>query len=682
MQGMGRIGRWREAGTVFGMLLALAAPPHVGAQVKPTDAVDAATGRLPVELFFADPDIREAKLSPSGRWVAMTVFPAGQRVRLLIFDTATGKPVAQAAHFSDADIDDFFWVNDERLVFDLADRLSGGGDQRFWPGLFSVARTGGPLTPLVRNQWSFVRELQMPGREALEVNHSLLHVPRTGGDDVIVGKHRWTGTGEPDGINAKRLNVVTRRIANLSRGTPNNVWTWLFDETGEPKVVVTLNKGRSGVHWREGEAWRQIAEYDYLKTPWSPAFVASGGQLFVTMASGRVGERQLHRFDFKTGQPDREPVVKTPGFDFSGGIVSETGGGRALGVRVETDASTTVWFDTRMAALQKEADEKMPGRINQLTCRRCDEPDMTVLIRSYSDQEPGTWVLYTAADKQWRMLARARPKVDPRQMATLDFERFTARDGRSIPVWITRPAASVAPRDKPLPAVVLVHGGPWVRGGYWGWDQDAQFLASRGYVVIEPEFRGSDGYGQSHFRAGWKQWGQAMQDDVADATAWAAGKGLADPRRICIAGASYGGYAVLMGLIRHGELYRCGVSWVAVTDPRLLFKWSARSDSIEEWRSYSNPQLIGDPVADAAMLDANTPLRRAAEIKRPLLLAMGQEDRRVPIEHGTALRDAMRRNGQSLEWVVYPDEGHGWYKFENRVDFYRRMESFLGEHLK
>ncbi len=267
-------------------------------------------------------------------------------------------------------------------------------------------------------------------------------------------------------------------------------------------------------------------------------------------------------------------------------------------------------------------------------------------------------------------------------MATLDFERFTARDGRSIPVWITRPAANVASRDKPLPAVVLVHGGPWVRGGFWHWDRDAQFLASRGYVVIEPEFRGSDGYGQSHFRAGWKQWGQAMQDDVADATAWAAGKGLADPGRICIAGASYGGYAVLMGLIRHGELYRCGVSWVAVTDPRLLFKWSARSDSIEEWRSYSNPQLIGDPVADAAMLDGNTPLRRAAEIKRPLLLAMGQEDRRVPIEHGTALRDEMRRNGQSLEWIVYPDEGHGWYKFENRVDFYRRMESFLAEHLK
>ncbi len=390
MQGMGRIGRWREAAAVFGMFLTLAAPPQVGAQGKSAEAADAATGRLPVELFFADPDIREAKLSPSGRWVAMTVFPAGQRARLLIFDTATGKPVAQAAHFTDADIDDFFWVNDERLVFDLADRQSGGGDQRFWPGLYSVARTGGPLTPLVQNQRFFVRERQMPGREALEVNHSLLHVPRTGGDDVIVGEHRWTGSGEPDGINAKRLNVVSRRIANLARGTPDNVWTWLFDETGEPKVVVTLNKGRSGVYWREGEAWRQIAEYDYLKTPWSPTFVASGAQLFVTMASGSVGERQLHRFDFKTGQPEREPVVKTPGFDFSGGIVSEAAGGRALGVRVETDASTTVWFDTRLAALQREADEKMPGRINLLTCRRCDEPDMTVLIRSYSDQEPGT----------------------------------------------------------------------------------------------------------------------------------------------------------------------------------------------------------------------------------------------------------------------------------------------------
>ncbi|MCE2916035.1 MAG: alpha/beta hydrolase family protein [Rubrivivax sp.] len=682
MQGTDRVWSWRGAGALFATLLALAAAPQAGAQAQPTGAADAAPGRLPVELFFEDPDIREAKLSPSGRWVAMTVVPAGQRVRLLIFDSATGKPVAQAAHFSDADIDDFFWVNDERLVFDLADRLSGGGDQRFWPGLFSVARTGGPLTPLVQNKWFGIRERQVPGREALEVNHSLLHVPRTGGDEVIVGEHRWTGAGEPDGVNAKRLNVVTRRITSLSRGTPENVWNWMFDAAGEPRLVITRSKGRSGVHWREADAWREIADHDFYNMPWRPSFVTTDGKLYVTVASGSSGERQLHRFDFKSGQPEREPVVKVPGFDFLGGIVSETAGGRDLGVRVETDAATTVWFDARLAALQKEADQKLPGRINVLTCRRCDEADMTVLIRSYADQDPGTWVVYTAADKQWRILAQKRPKIDPRRMATLDFERFKARDGRSIPVWITRPVASVAPRDKPLPAVVLVHGGPWVRGGTWGWDGEAQFLASRGYVVIEPEFRGSDGYGQSHFRAGWKQWGQAMQDDVADATLWAAAKGLADPKRICIAGASYGGYATLMGLIRHGELYRCGVSWVAVTDPRLLFKWNAQSDGIEEFRRYSYPQLIGDPVADAAMLDANTPVLRAAEIKRPLLLAMGQEDRRVPIEHGTALRDAMRRNGQTLEWVVYPDEGHGWYKFENRVDFYRRMERFLAEHLK
>jgi dipeptidyl aminopeptidase/acylaminoacyl peptidase len=307
---------------------------------------------------------------------------------------------------------------------------------------------------------------------------------------------------------------------------------------------------------------------------------------------------------------------------------------------------------------------------------------MTVLIHSWSDRDPGDWIVYTAADQRWRLFARARTAIDPARMATLDFERFAARDGRSIPVWVTRPAASVAPRDRPLPTVVLVHGGPWVRGGHWRWDAQAQFLASRGYLVIEPEFRGSTGYGQDHFQAGWKQWGQAMQDDLADALLWAVAKGLSDPRRACIAGASYGGYATLMGLVRHGEQFRCGAAWVAPTDLRLLYRWSNASDSIEEWRRYSNPQLIGDPETERAMLEAHSPVLRAADIRRPVLLAMGSSDRRVPLEHGQAMRDALRKAQRPLEWVVYPDEGHGWAKLENRLDFYRRLERFLAEHLR
>jgi dipeptidyl aminopeptidase/acylaminoacyl peptidase len=238
------------------------------------------------------------------------------------------------------------------------------------------------------------------------------------------------------------------------------------------------------------------------------------------------------------------------------------------------------------------------------------------------------------------------------------------------------------PATAARPAVVLVHGGPFLRGVHWQWSAGAQFLASRGYVVIEPEFRGSRGYGFRHFKAGWKNWGSTMQDDVADAVRWAAAQGNVDPKRVCIAGASYGGYAVLMGAIRYPDLYRCGVAWVAVSDPRLLFQESWQNDLDREYQRFSMPTLIGDPVKDADMLKAAAPVERAAEIRIPLLMAFGSDDMRVPLEHGSRMRAALRAAGNDPEYVVYDNEGHGWLKVENRIDFWQRVEKFLGQNLK
>jgi dipeptidyl aminopeptidase/acylaminoacyl peptidase len=245
-------------------------------------------------------------------------------------------------------------------------------------------------------------------------------------------------------------------------------------------------------------------------------------------------------------------------------------------------------------------------------------------------------------------------------------------------VWLTTPVGKAA---GPRPAVVLVHGGPWLRGTDWQWDSDAQFLASRGYVVIEPEFRGSRGFGFDHFRKGWKNWGTTMQDDVADAARWAASQGIVDPKRICIGGGSYGGYATLMGAIRYPDLYRCGVAYVAVTDPRLMFANSWQNDSNREMREFTTPMMVGDPVKDAELLKAAAPVERANEIRIPILMAFGREDMRVPIEHGTRMRAAMRAAGHEPEYVVYEGEGHGWLKVENRIDFWTRVEKFLAKNL-
>jgi dipeptidyl aminopeptidase/acylaminoacyl peptidase len=235
-------------------------------------------------------------------------------------------------------------------------------------------------------------------------------------------------------------------------------------------------------------------------------------------------------------------------------------------------------------------------------------------------------------------------------------------------------------QKKKLPMVVLVHGGPWVRGGAWRWDSEVQFLASRGYVVLQPEFRGSAGFGSAHFRAGWKQWGLAMQDDLADGARWAIEQGIADPARICIAGASYGGYATLMGLAKDPQLFRCGVDWVGVTDINLMYDvgWSDFSDEYKRW---GMPARVGDQVADAAQLKATSPIEQAARITQPLLLAYGAYDVRVPIVHGEKFRDAVKAHNQQVEWVEYDKEGHGWSLPETRIDFWTRVEKFLAHQI-
>lgn len=207
-----------------------------------------------------------------------------------------------------------------------------------------------------------------------------------------------------------------------------------------------------------------------------------------------------------------------------------------------------------------------------------------------------------------------------------------------------------------------------------------QFLASRGYAVLQPVFRGSTGFGAQHFKAGMKQWGLAMQNDVADGARWVIAQGFADPKRICIARPSYGGYAASMALVNDSDLFRCGVSWVGVTDPQLLFSVSW-SDITNESKKYGMTRLVGDPVADAALLKAVSPLEQAARIKRPLLLAYGAWDVRVPIIHGEKLRDALKPHNSKVEWLVHENEGHGWARPENRIDFWTRVEKFLAREL-
>lgn len=632
------------------------------------------------EAFFKPAEFIDAKLSPSGRRVAITTIVGGERIGLYVWEFGEQHKAWRAARFPDADVRDFEWVGDERLVFDVNDLSAGGGEQAA-PGLFSVRFDGEQVRQLVMRQGiPFITSPSTGSRPPLEWFHRLLHVPVGAGDEVIIGKMRW----HDDDLLAMTpmwLNVVTGRARSMPIDAPGGAVQWLFDSRGEARVAVVQRDGRYQVHWRSPgqNDWRLLDDSPLVQRRFVPVYVDSQGDLYVLHAEGAAGTGVLTRFDFAASRPEPRAFVTAPGFDVRGALVSEVDGGRLLGVRVDTDAETTVWFDPALKRMQQLADERLPGYVNRLACRRCGQPDMVVLVRAWSARDPGQLSLYEAAANRWQLMSRLRKEIDPKAMATVDFERIKARDGRDLPLWLTIPPGRKA-GDKG-PAVVLVHGGPWVRGGHWGWRSMEQFLASRGYVVISPEFRGSTGYGAAHERAGWKQWGRAMQNDVADAARWAIDKGWAD--RLCIAGASYGGYSTLMGLVNDPDLYKCGVAWVAVADIFLLLQgsWRVDDDAGSVSRRHALPEKIGDAQRDAEMLKAVSPVEQAGRIRAPLMLAYGARDRRVPLAHGERLRTAMRAAGHDPEWIVYHDEAHGWLKLANQVDFANRFEAFLARHL-
>jgi acetyl esterase/lipase len=637
---------------------------------------------LSVESFFQRDAIESMQLSPSGRWLAVQGAKPGERVKLTIIDLEDKEPSKVIAMFSRFDVTSFRWVSDDWLVFSLFDENDKSGKSS-GGGLVSVRRDGEKLRPLIKRE--FESAFPEHGNTALEPTNSMLAIGAPGTNEIIIGEDHYNPDfTEYQHTTLMRLNVATGAVRSFfadQPAPPGKITDWLIDGRGQPRVAVAAHEGRTRMYWADPatKAWRQFADFASLHADFAPAYVDDQDRLFVTAINPQTQLSELRRFDFATGKPEPSAIIALPGFDTEPGPIRDIGQNKIHGVRVLTESDSVAWFTPAMDAIQTKVDSMLPGGVNHLTCAQCDAP-RSVLIFSFSDTNPGEYLLYRPVEDKFERLGSVRPGHQAEKMANVELQRTKTRDGAELPVWITKTGGANA---GPRPAVVLVHGGPWSRGGEWKWDPETQFLATRGYVVIEPEFRGSTGYGDAHFRAGWKQWGQRMQDDVTDALKFAIDKGLVDPKRVCIAGASYGGYSTLMALARDKDkdMYKCGVAWVAVTDPRFMYSvhWSDISDSSKK---YSLPDMLGDPQKDAAMLKANAPIELASKIKAPLLLAYGGRDRRVPLVHGEKMRDALKQAGSAPEWIVYDNEGHGWARTVNRVDFWRRTEAFLAKYLK
>lgn len=641
----------------------------------PAPAQPAAPAGPPgVTAFFKRPAVRAPRLSPSGRYLAIQAAGKGDRIWLAVLDLQTLQPPKFIAGFNDADIAHQHWINEDRLVFDVSDSPDGS-TRVLGEGLWAVNRDGSQLRQLIQTNKPFVTGASQITDRRLEVNWTLHSVPPAlDGPEVIVMRRPWHTERHP-GLQLARLDTRTGLMRSLSEGIPDASWHWLLDWQGQPRVIDTQKEGRSRVYRRDDTGRWQFWYEDDPHARQHPMPLWLGPERQMLGLQQHRGYTAVFRLDPDTGRAHGDPLVSTPGYDFTGHLITEPGTGRLLGVRYETDAPGTVWLDAAMKAHQADIDARLPGSVNLIECLRCGQASHLV-VTALSDRRPPLYYLYSTAERQLQPLAGSRPDLPLAAMGQRDYHRITARDGLALPVLVTQPAGGLAGR---APTVVLVHGGPWVRGTHWAWERNAQFLASRGYLVLEPEFRGSTGYGFQHFRAGWKQWGLAMQDDLADTLAWAVKQGWADPQRACIAGPSYGGYAALMAAVTQGEQFKCAINWVGVTDIGLMssITWSDASD---EWKDYGMKRLVADPDTDAEQLKQTSPLLRAGEIRLPLLMAYGGEDRRVPLKHGTEMKAALRA-GQVLEWVVYPDEGHGWSALKTNEDFWGRVERFLARHL-
>ncbi|MES2902033.1 MAG: prolyl oligopeptidase family serine peptidase [Pseudomonadota bacterium] len=635
--------------------------------------------RPPVAAFFESSPFSSPVLSPNGKLLAFIVGTPGRRDALVVVDLAANK-IHPTARYDDVDIGRVQWVNNQRLIYDTTKKEWTRGDVDRGPGLFAIDYDGKQPRQLARRDNDFVREASAISSRMLPYHTYLMERPGAQDSDwVYVKSLNFASAKENTPVDLVHVNTVTGETKGVG-GPPGNPQGWVLDHTGAPRIVATLEREMTTIYQRdrEAQAWKELVKFDAFKSPSSFYPLAFGGDgTFYAIANGGKDKSAVHTVNMNTGAISAEPLISMTDYDFDGSLIFSQG--KLLGFKTTADATSTMWVDAHMKKVQGEIDAKLTGTMNLVSVPTRPETPW-VLVKSYSDVQPAVYSLYNTETKAFNLIGSSRPAIVPAQMGKQQVVTYKARDGMSIPALLTMPRGD---KKTGLPMVVLVHGGPWVRGSSWGWDEEAQFLASRGYVVLQPDFRGSTGYGGAHYRAGFKQWGLAMQHDLADGAKWAIAKGFADPTRICIAGASYGGYATLMGLVNDPDLYKCGVNWVGVTDINLMYNdhWLHQSDLTDSYRKYGMPDMIGDQVKDAAQLKATSPVEQAARIKQPLLMAYGDHDQRVPISHGKQFLAAVRAHNKDVEWVVYTGEGHGWRLAENRIDFWTRVEKFLDKHI-
>ena len=628
-------------------------------------------GLPPVEAFFTPARYSDVTLAPDGKLIAALVPVNGHRnVALIDIEKGTAKALTALV---DEDVASFRWVGDrwiEITTANLGDAL----------GLVRQNRR-----VLIDTDGQMVRDLQ---RAAFRINRTadavaggaigfdIIDITSRSGNDLVVA----TNERNRYGLDAYRYNVKSGEKALLTFDSPGEVTSFIVDHAGQVRIAETEPKGGDTTAWwyrPSNEApWKKMIESAAEERTIEPiAFDYDNRTLYVRALSN--GKSGVYTFDLERGVLG-SLVFESPGTGEVGGVRFDRVKEKVVGIADQSVAGTK-WIDPDWDRLQRSVDGALPGMRNRLSWAAYDTD--RVIIASDSASQPVTFYLLDRKTHKLEPVAESRPDLKDVQLGARTRVRYAARDGLSIPAFLTMPAGDA---KKNLPLVVIVHGGPYVGGGRPGFDEEAHFLASRGYAVLQPDFRGTKGYGDAFYKAGWRQWGLAMQDDVTDGVDWLVKTGVADKDRVCLYGGSYGGYATLWGLEKEPQMFRCGVAIVAVSDLNLMFDvhWS---DFMRAERggdaTKTFTRWIGDPDKDRDKIRAVSPVYHAERIQAPLLLAYGAADERVPLIHGRQMRSALDKYGKPYEWVVYDDEAHGFNKDKNKFDFYRRVDAFLAKNL-
>ena len=606
------------------------------------------------------------------------LFPHDQRMALGVFDRAK-KESRLVIEGADESLYTFFWKGNDRLVFEA----DVAGNESMFIG--STDLSGKKVLRLAESQrledYLVGTAARIIDPLSMDDNHVAVEAFFVDNvdDALYLGGSRSLAT----------INVRNKgRSQLLELKESDRPYDYVLDHAGALRIMgKVVGKDLVWLHRRDnGSMFREFARFPfhgYAET-WEPLKFAADNVTLWIIARDEYDRGALYAFNTRT--MTRGPALFVPpegeigdhlGRDERGriaasGLIVAADGMSLDGVAYEGERLHHHWFNPARAALQASLEAVFKGCDVRITST--SEDGQVALVHVTYDREPGTYFLLDRKAGSLTEFKRMR-NIDATQLQPMESITYTARDGLLIHGYLTRPPDS---KGKRVPLIIHPHGGPFGIRDYWGYDGEVQFLVSRGYAVLQPNYRGSGGYGRSFIDQGRSQWGRAMQDDLTDAVKWAIDQGIADPRRIAIYGASYGGYAALAGVTLTPDLYCCAVNYVGPTDLNITFK-NRGDDAFLQAGEFSYQEAWVGPTAEYRA--QTSPVNLAQHIEVPILNAYGVKDPRVKLDHWSRFEPELKRFGKTYEVIEEPRQGHGFRDERASIRFYTALEEFFARYL-